>query len=132
MHANELKLTMTDTINQQRQSALTDIFAYLQDVLERYKGSKRICFSGIECDGMLLGFLTIGLNAMNILQPPHPPYNGFSVKDVSERLRDINVPLYCQNRNRSTFGRSCAGIMTPLKAKLDELEQQLQGTELTA
>lgn len=127
-----MELTITDTVNQQRQSALTETFAYLQGVLERYKGSKRICSSGIECDGMLLGSLTIGLNAINILQPPLPPYNGFSVKDVSEKLRDMNVPLHCPSRNRSYYGRTCEGIITPLIAKLDELEQQLQGTELIA
>lgn len=62
-------------LDQHQQNTLTGIFAYLQGVLGRYKGSERNCPPGIECDGMILGSLTIGLNTINILQPPHPPYN---------------------------------------------------------
>ena len=77
-----------------------EIFAYLQSILDRYKGSERVCHRGIECDGMILGSLTIGLNAINILQPPHPPYNGFSVKDILQKLQDMPLPQNCKSYHR--------------------------------
>ena len=87
---------------------------------------------------MVLGSLTIGLNAMNILQPPHPPYNGLSVKNISQKLLGMPVPQYCQNlrdNERSSWSlsdRTCEGIKRPLEVKVKELGQQLQGIELFA
>ena len=86
---------------------------------------------------MILGTLTIGLNAIGILQPPHPQYNGFSVKDVSHKLREMRVPQYCLNhhdyerRYYSPSNTTCEGIERPLEAKVEEVRQKLQGIELT-
>ncbi|KAL8837874.1 MAG: hypothetical protein Q9170_002349 [Blastenia crenularia] len=140
LEANHLPIpeSILNTIDQDRQNTLTEIFTYLQAVLERYKGSERNCPQGIECDGMILGSLTIGLNAINILQPPHPPYNGFSVKNISQRLREMRVPQYCQHlpnygrHSWSSSGRTCEGIERPLKAQVEGLERQLRGLELFA
>lgn len=86
---------------------------------------------------MILGSLTISLNAIDILQPPHPPYNGLSVKEISQKLREMRVPQYCMEiRNYENSWppskRICEGIKGPLEAKIKELDQQLQGVELTA
>ncbi len=129
----------TDKINRCRQDTLSDIFAYLQGILENYQGSTRTCPQGIECDGMLLGSLTIGLKATNILEPPLPPYNGFSVKGLLERLSELRVPQFCSYilnlRNIGYYShssvRTCGGIKGPLEAKTVELAQKLQGLELT-
>ena len=131
LHANGVKLNLTDTIDQDRQNTLTEIFGYLQGVLERYKSGERICSQGIQCDAMILGSLTIGLNAINILQPPSPTYDGFSVKDVSEKLREMRIPQFCLINSRSYYSdRPCEGIEEPLEAKLKQLEQRLQGIDL--
>ena len=86
---------------------------------------------------MILSFLTIGLNAIRILQPSYFSYNGFSVKDVFQKLREMGVPQYCQNLSDYERGfsftedRTCGGIKKPLEAKVGELRQKLQGIELT-
>ena len=86
---------------------------------------------------MILGSLTIGLNAINILQPPHPPYNGFSVSYIFQKLRDMRLPRYCTScrdyeSSWSLSDRTCEGVKRPLEAKIEELGQQLQGIELMA
>ena len=126
---------LIEKINTCRQDTLFEIFDYLQDTLEKYQGSERICPEGIRCDGMLLGSLTIGLKAINILQPtPQPPYDGFSVKGLCQSLAEIEVPQYCDSdfgyRSYSR-GQTCKGVKRPLEAKIEELQQQLQGLDLT-
>lgn len=107
---------------------------YLQDTLEKYQGSKRICTQGICCDGMLLGSLTIGLKAINVLPTVKPPYDGFSVKGLFERLKAMELPQYCHSNNlRSMDYYSCAtaitcsGVERPLEAKIKELAQKTKG-----
>ena len=82
---------------------------------------------------MVLGSLSIGLNAIGVLQPPDPPYNGFSVKGLFRNLKEMRVPQYCEiSRNYEyrydyEVGGSCDGVKRSLNAKIDEVEQKLQG-----
>ena len=86
---------------------------------------------------MLLGSLTIGLKAIDILPPRQPPYNGFSFKGLIERLNEIRVPLYCNGDHRiyddydCSTKRTCDRVERPLHAKIEEPEQNLLGLELT-
>ena len=81
---------------------------------------------------MVLGSLTIGLKAIGVLQPPDPPYNGFSVKGLFRNLKEMRVPQYCKlSRDRHysydyQAGGSCDGVKECLVAKIDEVEQRLQ------
>ena len=84
---------------------------------------------------MVLGSLTIGLNAIGVLQPPDPPYNGFSVKGLSRSLKEMRVPQYCEISRDYDYnynydyerGGKCDGVKRSLDAKIDEVKQQLQG-----
>jgi len=49
---------------------------------------------------MALGCLLKGLKALNLFKPPPPPYENFSVKDVFEGLRKVQVPQYCKDRQK--------------------------------
>ncbi|KAL8907443.1 MAG: hypothetical protein Q9207_001413 [Kuettlingeria erythrocarpa] len=129
-----------DEINRSRQDTLSGIFAYLQGILEKYQGGTRIFPQGIECDWMLLGSLTMGLKAINILQPPLPPFSGFSVKGLLETLKEMRVAQYCNKNNNNLInsgyyshsrGGICAEIKGPLEDKTGELVRKLQGLELT-
>ncbi len=87
---------------------------------------------------MVLGSLTMGLKAINILQPPLHPYNGFLVKGLLEGLQKMRVPRYCNDYLRSsnycTYYSSrglCEGVQVPLKAESEGLMQKLRGLELT-
>ena len=138
LHVKNTKLILTNAIDQHRQNILTEIFAYLQSVLKRYKNSKRNCLREIECDEMILNSLTINLNAIKILQPPHSSYNGFSVKDIFRKLREMSKFQFCQilrDCERSLWSSSdetCEKIKKPLEIKLEELEHKLQKMELNA
>ena len=86
---------------------------------------------------MILGSLTIGLNAIHILQPPEPPYNGFSVKGLFQKLREIRVPHFCQMglnyRRKSYYNDSegnCEGFGGPLERKTRNLKDKLEGFSL--
>ena len=82
---------------------------------------------------MVLGSLTIGLNAIGVLQQHDPPYNGFSVKGLSRNLKEMRVPQYCEISRDYNYrydyerGGNCDGVKRSLDAKIDEVEQQLQG-----
>ena len=119
-------------INRSRQDTLSEIFTYLQETLEKYQGSERICPQGVRCDGMLLGSLTRGLKAINVLPTVNPPYDGFSVKGLFERLKAMELPQCCSSNDLKSmdyYSRAtainCSGI---LKAKI---KQKIKGLELT-
>ena len=81
---------------------------------------------------MLLGSLTVGLKAINILQPPLTPYNGFSVKGILERLKEMRLPQLCKTNYQSyCIGVFCEGVQGPLNAKTEELVRKFQGLEFT-
>ena len=116
-------------INSCRQAILREIFTYLEEIREGLL-CKRICPNSIECDGMALGCLMIGLKELNILQPPEPPYENVSIKDVFEGLRAMRVPQYCRVKKKKSIsnseGKICEGVERPLLVKIDELEHQLK------
>ena len=124
----------TGKIDRCRQNTLAEIFAYLQNILTRYQGDIQICQHGLQCDGMILGSLIIGMNAVNVLQSFFSPYNGFSVQDFFQKLRSMQVPQHCACNavQRDSYPRPdlCEGVKRPLSTKLEELEKQIQGLDL--
>ena len=79
---------------------------------------------------MALGCLMIGLKSLNILKPPQPPYETFSVTDVLEGLENINLPHYCERKrtkgiNYRSESEYCEGLKPRLIAKIQELEEKL-------
>ncbi|MCJ1399231.1 hypothetical protein MMC11_002433 [Xylographa trunciseda] len=120
-------------IDRSRANALAESFAYIQEVLKSYQGSKRNCALGLKCDAMVLGSLTLGLAAIGVLQPPPFPYDGFCLKTLAQQLCDIQVLQYCtlheHTRNYGHFSDTvrCQGVMIPLQVELRRLGEQLHG-----
>lgn len=77
-----------------------------------------------------MGCLLKGLKELNILQPPEPPYENVSIKDVFRGLRSLRVPQYCKvkskKKNWSLESKFCEGVEGPLIAKVEFLQHQLE------
>ncbi len=112
-----------------RQNALREIFTHLEQTRDRLL-CQQSCPQDIECDAMALGCLLKSLKALNLLKPPPPPYENFSVKDVFEDLRKMQVPQHCKDRQKKraayiSRGDFCEGVKDALMAKMKELEHEL-------
>ena len=87
------------------------------------------------CDGMILGSLIIGLNALHILEPPEPPYHNISIKGLFQDLLELKIPRHYTSQRRNDYDfsprKTCEGVSGPLKAKIDVIKHQLQGLSLT-
>lgn len=117
-----------------RQNALCEIFTYLEQTQDRLL-CQQSCLQDISCSAMALGFLMKGLNALNLLKPPPPPYENFSVKDVFEGLREVQVPQHCKDRQKKraayiSESDFCEGVKNALMAKMKELEHELMDGHL--
>lgn len=112
-----------DKIESSRKAALKEIFDYLEQMRERLLG-QQTCSQGIECDGMALGCLMKGLKALDILQPPRPPYENFSIRDVLGGLKNMQLPQYCKAKRGKGVTQSCEGFERLLMAKIQELENR--------
>ncbi len=107
---------MAGYIDWARQEGLKEILSFLQSKLREYQGGKRTCLEGLQCTAMVLGSLTIGLNAIGVLQSPDPPYVGFQLRKLTNRLKGIEIHNYCQISD--SYG-GCAGLKNELLAKID-------------
>ena len=121
-----------------------EIFEYLQSTLRKYRSSAPLDANVLNCDAMMLGSLTIGLNSIDIIQSPLPPYNGFSIHGLFQKLREMPLPQLCKEHSSYSYiinhglnhgvnnrgDKYCEGVHKPLLAKISELESMLKGLEL--
>ena len=119
---------LAESIDELRQKTLADTFAFLLSILEEYRSDARICT--FECDSTILGSLNIRLNKIGILQPPDPPFHGFSVKRLFQSLRELEIPDCCTKRLRKHDKACHKKVMIRLNDKIEELEQSIRGLEL--
>ena len=128
---------LINIIDQHRQNILTQIFVYLQNVFKQYKNNERNCHRKIECDKMILNFLTINLNAINILQSFHFSYNDFFVKYIFQNLQKMRMFQYCkkfhdcENIFYISNDKICEKIKKNFEIKIEKLKQNFQKIKLT-
>jgi hypothetical protein len=115
-----------------RQKIISDIFTLIQSTLDRYQGTKRICSEGIRCDAMVLGSLMIELNRLGYLISPKAPFNGLSIKNLVQELKEMDIRRFCKDPlvcNSRYSWPSCEEIEESLAKELQELEDQVVGLD---
>lgn len=50
---------------------------------------------------MVLGALTKELFCIDLLNPPDPPYQGFSIEILEQDLQSMSIPTWCSRDGRS-------------------------------
>jgi hypothetical protein len=98
----------TDEINSSRENAISKCFSLLGGLLKKYQKTASRCHKGLDCDAIVLGGLIIRLKSMDCYPLPDRPYEGFSVKDLSQKLCDMSVPTLCDIMQcRHSCGQRC-------------------------
>ena len=120
-----------DKIEERRQLV---IVTFLQTIFKTYTATKSVCPRGKKCDAMVLGFLTMGLSAINLWPPPPAPYKGVSIRVIFQQFREMEImPEYCEYVpfiTQNPEKRRCPGIRGYFTAKVEELSKRVQGVVL--
>ena len=76
--------------------------------------------------------LTRQLKSMEHLKSPKPPYNCFSFKSLSEKVRQLDLPYFCSvARSYNSYGRhKCGELKVTLEATIKTLEGGLGGLNI--
>ncbi|KAF5977557.1 hypothetical protein FBULB1_6489 [Fusarium bulbicola] len=113
-----------DGIDIARQSALTEIFSGIYELLDRLREEQDCSF---ECSSMLLGVLTKELSRHGILHPRNtPPFDGFSIEDIKEMIEGLTKPQWYG----TAYNRHYCCIQDKLSKSLTKVESELRVFDL--
>ncbi|KAK2005681.1 hypothetical protein LZ32DRAFT_633432 [Colletotrichum eremochloae] len=115
---------ITDSLDKIRQDLVSEIISSLDALLSSFLQDEGEC--SFECSCIMLGALTRGMYASNILQQrPEPPFYGFSVAALSEMLRTLRSPRWFTSQ-RDPRPHTCS-LSAKIEPILDDIKNRVEG-----
>jgi hypothetical protein len=108
-------------IDKRRQDSIEHIITSMHDLLDQMRKKPQMC--SFECDSILLGALTKGLDAQKLFSPRlMPPFPELSFESITKSLSAIRSPKwYAQSRTNVTHRCTLNSRIDPI---IDSLKQQ--------
>lgn len=149
-----------DEIERSRQEAICQAISIIHGTIAEYQEPRVHCprtdGKGFECDAMTLGALTKSSKQIGIWPTPDLPYNGRSFLDLVRTIRQMKLPIFCDEmasscksckkcKNRKlnydyngfddivhaeVKDTACTGVKSTIEASMRSLEDVLHGLDL--
>lgn len=130
---------LAESIESDRQKAITKVIDVLNGVIKRYQGPSLQCSSPSHdnhgrraCDGTILGTLLKSAAEKGLYPLPKPPYHGLICYEVARDIASLNISSLCRHVPRYIpDSQQCHGVREALSLEAELLFSNCPGSSLS-